>query len=129
MTPYIVLILAADVLILAGMTIHGAHQGFARLISKAISLIASIAVVILLSSIVNGYRSGSTSNLLVGVLMLAILGVVYKIIHAMLTSIRFLAGLPILAGVDKVFGTALGFLEGFAVLYIGEYLLRMYLLR
>ena len=129
MTPYIVLILAADVLILAGMTIHVAHQGFARLISKAISLIASIAVVILLSSIVNGYRSGSTSNLLVGVLMLAILGVVYKIIHAILTSIRFLAGLPILAGVDKVFGTALGFLEGFAVLYIGEYLLRMYLLR
>ena len=84
---------------------------------------------ILLSSIVNGYRSGGTSNLLVGVLMLAILGVVHKIIHAMLTSIRFLAGLPILAGVDKVFGTALGFLEGFAVLYIGEYLLRMYLLR
>lgn len=129
MTPYIVLILAADVLILAGMTIHGAHLGFAGLISKVISLIASIAVVILLSSIVNGYRSGSTSNLLVGVLMLIILGVVYKIIHAILTSIRFLAGLPILAGVDKVFGTALGFLEGFAVLYIGEYLLRMYLLR
>lgn len=129
MTSYLVLILAADVLILIGMTIHGARQGFARLFSKVVSLIASIAVVILLSSVVNGYRSGDSSNFLLGIVFLVVLGAVYKIIHTLILSIRFLAGLPILAGVDHVLGVVIGFMEGFAILYIGEYLLRMYLLR
>lgn len=129
MTPYIVLILAVDVLILIAMTVHGARQGFARLFSKVVSLVASIAVVILLSSVVNGYRSGNTSNFLMGILFLVVLGAVYKVIHALILSIRFLAGLPIIAGADHVLGIVIGFMEGFAILYIGEYLLRMYLLR
>lgn len=129
MTPYIILILAADILVLAGMTIHGAHAGFAKMVSKVISLMVSITVVLLLSSVVNGYRKGDTSNFLIGVLFLIILGALYKLVHALLTSIRFLAGLPILAGVDKILGVAAGFLEGFAMLYIAEYLLRVYLLR
>ncbi len=129
MTPYIILILAADLLILIGMTVHGAHAGFAKLISKVISLLVSITVVILLSTIVNGYRKGDTSNFLIGIVFLIILGALYKLVHAVLSSFRFLAGLPILTGVDKVLGIIAGFLEGFGILYIAEYLLRMYLLR
>lgn len=129
MTPYIVLILAADLLVLIGMTVHGAHTGFAKLISKVISLTVSIAVVVLLSTIVNGYRKGDTSNFLIGIVFLIILGTLYKLVHAVLSSFRFLAGLPILTGVDKVLGVIAGFLEGFGILYIAEYLLRMYLLR
>ncbi len=129
MTPYIILILAADVLVLVGMTIHGIHAGFAKLISKVISLVVSIAVVVLLSSIVSGYRKGDTSNFLIGVVFLIILGALYKLIHAILSSIRFLAGLPILTGVDKILGAVTGFLGGFGILYIAEYLLRVYLLR
>lgn len=128
-TPYIILILTVDMLILIGMTVHGAHQGFARLLSKFIALIASIAVVILISSIVNGYRGENTSNFLTGIILLIVLGAVYKLIHMVVASIRFLACLPILAGIDKILGVIAGFLEGFAILYIGEYLLRMYLLR
>lgn len=128
MTSYLILILVIDILILAGMTIHGIHKGFARLVSKMISLLVAVMVVILLSSALNGYRSGNTSNLLIGVLLLIILGVIYKIVHVILVSIRFLAGLPILAGLDKAMGAVTGFIEGFAILYLGEYLLRMYLL-
>ncbi len=128
MTPYIILILTIDILVLVGMTVHGWKKGFAYLISKVISLIASIVVVMLLSSMISGYQKGNVSNLVVGVLLLVIMGVLYKVIHAILTSIRILAGLPILGGVDRVLGVAIGFLEGFSVLYIGEYMLRMYLL-
>ncbi len=129
MTPYIILILAADLLILIGMTVHGAHAGFAKLISKVISLLVSITVVVLLSTIVNGYRKGDTSNFLIGIVFLIVLGTLYKLVHAVLSSFRFLAGLPILTGVDKVLGIIAGFLGGFGILYIAEYLLRMYLLR
>ena len=128
-TPYIILILAADVVVLAGMTVHGCRQGFAGTISRVISLIASIAVIMLVSSIVQGYQNGNTSNLIIGILLLIIMGAVYKLIHAVLTSIRFLAGLPILGGLDKILGIAAGFIEGFAILYAAEYLLRMYLLQ
>lgn len=112
-----------------GMTIHGAHKGFAALFSKTVSLLTAVIVVVQLSGIVNNYRTGSGSDVLIGILMLVMLGVVYKIMHAILKSIRFIAGLPVLSGADKVLGVILGFCEGFLILYIAEYLLRMYLLQ
>lgn len=112
-----------------GMTVHGAHKGFAHLLSQVIALIAAIAVVIQLSGIQNGYKEGNGTGILVGILMLILLGVVYKIIRVILGSLKFLSKLPILSGADKVLGAVLGFLEGFAVLYMAEYILRMYILR
>lgn len=129
MNVYIILILLVDILVMIGMTVHGVHKGFAHLFSRVISLVIAIIVVIQLSGIVNGYEKGSGSSILIGILMLIILGVVYKIIRVILGSLKFLSKLPVLSGADKVFGAVLGFFEGFAVLYIVEYLLRMYLLR
>lgn len=129
MTPYIILILAVDAAVLIGMTVHGAGKGFAEAFSKGISFIAAVVVVVLLSSMVHGYRNGELSNLVIGGLLLVILGTVYKLVHVVLTSIRFLAELPVLKGIDKLLGAVMGFLEGFAILYITEYLLRLYLLR
>lgn len=129
MTPYIILILAVDAAVLMVMTLQGAKRGFADTFSRVFSLIAAIAVVVLISSVIHGYRNGNLSNLIIGILLLIVLGAVYKLIHAVLTSIRFLAALPVLGIVDKVLGLVVGFLEGFALLYIAEYLLRMYLLR
>lgn len=129
MNVYIILIILTDILVMIGMTVHGAHKGFAHLLSRVISLIVAIIVVVQLSGIVNGYEQGSGSGILIGILMLILLGVVYKIIRIVLGSMKLFAKLPVLSGADKVFGAMLGFLEGFAVLYILEYIIRIYLIR
>lgn len=129
MTPYIILILAVDAAVLIAMTLRGAKRGFAGTFSQVFSLAVAIVVVVLVSSVIHGYQNGDRSNLIIGILLLIVLGAVYKLIRAVLTSIRFLAALPILGIVDKALGLVIGFTEGFALLYIAEYLLRMYLLR
>ncbi len=129
MTPYIILILAVDAAVLIAMTLRGAKRGFAGTFSQVFSLAVAIVVVVLVSSVIHGYQNGDRSNLIIGILLLIVLGAVYKLIRAVLTSIRFLAALPILGIVDKALGLVIGFIEGFAMLYIAEYLLRMYLLR
>lgn len=129
MSVYIVLIVIVDVLILIGMTVHGAHKGFAKLFSGAVSLLIAAFAVIQISGLVNNAERGSGHGLLTGILMLIILGIIYKIVRIILSSIRFLSRLPVLSGLDKVLGVAAGFGEGFIILYVGEYLLRMYLLR
>ncbi len=129
MTPYIILILAVDAAVLIAMTLRGAKRGFAGTFSQVFSLAVAIVVVVLVSSVIHGYQNGDRSNLIIGILLLIVLGAVYKLIRAVLTSIRFLAALPILGIVDKALGLVIGFMEGFALLYIAEYLLRMYLLR
>ncbi len=129
MTPYIILILAVDAAVLIAMTLRGAKRGFAGTFSQVFSLAVAIVVVVLVSSVIHGYQNGDRSNLIIGILLLIVLGAVYKLIRAVLTSIRFLAALPILGIVDKALGLVIGFIEGFALLYIAEYLLRMYLLR
>lgn len=129
MTPYIILILAVDAAVLIAMTLRGAKRGFAGTFSQVFSLAVAIVVVVLVSSVIHGYQNGDRSNLIIGILLLIVLGAVYKLIRAVLASIRFLAALPILGIVDKALGLVIGFMEGFALLYIAEYLLRMYLLR
>ncbi len=129
MTPYIILILAVDAAVLIAMTLRGAKRGFAGTFSQVFSLAVAIVVVVLVSSVIHGYQNGDRSNLIIGILLLIVMGAVYKLIRAVLTSIRFLAALPILGIVDKALGVVIGFIEGFALLYIAEYLLRMYLLR
>lgn len=128
MESYIILLLFIEIVVMVGMTVHGAKKGFVRLFSTGISLLVSLAAVIFLSSTISSYQSGETDDFWFGILFLIILAVFYKIVHKILSSIGLIAKLPVLHGLDKVLGVILGFCEGFAILYFGEYFLRMYLL-
>lgn len=129
MTQYMILILIIDGLVLIGMTIHGWHKGFVSLVSEAVSLIAAIWAVVLISGAAADWREGGGEDAWLGILFLLVLGVIYKILHRILSSIRWIAGLPVINWLDAVLGVLLGFCEGFAILYALEYLLRMYLLQ
>ena len=129
MDSYIILILLFDLAVMLGMTVHGWRKGFVRLISSALSLIVSVAVVVMISSVAGLWEEGESVSAVIGFLMLIALGVVYKLIHMVLSSIRILSELPIVSGLNRILGLILGFCEGFAILYFMEYILRLYLLR
>lgn len=129
LTQYMILILLVDGAVLLGMTVHGWRRGFVCLISEAVSLFASVWAAVLLSGIAAGWQGGDTSDIWSGLLFLVILGILYKVLHRILSSIRFIARLPIFSWLDAILGVVTGFAEGFAILYALEYFLRMYLLR
>lgn len=121
------LALIALAVMLAMMT-HGYKRGFAKEVNGLISLGASIFVILLLAGIVEGLRSGSASNLAVGLILLVLFGVIYRYIHLFVTSLNFIANLPIIHSLDSAAGLLAGLLEGFAILYVAEYFLRNFLL-
>lgn len=128
MDSYIILIILVDLAVMIGMTVHGWRKGFARLLTEAISLIVSVAVITMISSVMGLWDSGDTSGAVFGVVMLIGLGICYKLVKLILGSIRILSNLPVIHGLNKLLGLIVGFVEGFAILYFLEYILRAYLL-
>lgn len=128
MDIYLVGIVVISIIVMLSMMTHGFHTGFAHELTTLVSLVAAIFVILLISGIVNGWRSGSASNLAVGLILLVIFGVVYRLIKIFMTSINFIAGLPVIHWLDSALGLVCGFMEGFAILYVLEYFLRNYLL-
>lgn len=114
--------------VLVAMMTHGFHSGFAHEISGLVSLIASIFVILLIAGVIQGLRSGKASNLAVGIILLVVFGAIYRIIHIFISSVNFIARLPLINWLDSALGLVAGLLEGFAILYVLEYFLRNYLL-
>lgn len=128
MDLYIVGVAVIMLIVMIAMMTHGFHTGFARELTGLVSLIASIAVILLIAGIVQGFRSGSASNLAIGLILLVVFGVIYRIIHMFIASINFIARLPLINWLDSALGLIAGFVEGFAILYVFEYFLRNFLL-
>lgn len=125
---YVVVIVIVSIVILLAMMTHGFHNGAAKELSGIVSLIASLFVLFLLTGIITGLRNGSASNLAIGIIMLILFGIVYRCVHLFVTSINFIAHLPLISWLDHGLGLAAGLFEGFVILYLVEYFLRNYLL-
>lgn len=128
MDIYVIGIALFCIIVMLSMMTNGFHKGFAHEVSSLISLAAAIFVILLIAGIIEGYRNGSASNLAIGLLLLVIFGVIYRLIKIFMSSINFIAGLPVIHWLDSILGLAAGLVEGFAILYLLEYLMRNFLL-
>ena len=93
---------------------------------SAVSLAAALAAVVLISGMIRE-QSGGT-GIVRGILLLIALRIIYRIIKAVLQSLHLFTRLPVLRWVDSMLGLVLGLFEGFAYLYLIEYILRYYIL-
>jgi len=125
---YIYVFAAVAILILLGSMIRGWNKGFIYELRAVLSLAAALAAVMVIASLRGTGGISHSTDYLTGIILLIVLGVVYKIIHAILTSIHLFARLPLIRTVDSVLGLALGFVEGFFYLYILEYALVNFIL-
>lgn len=128
MDIYVIGIALFCIIVLLAMMTKGFHQGFVHEITTLISLGAAIFVILLISGIISGFKRGSASNMAIGIILVLIFGVIYRLLKVLLGSINFIADLPLIRWVDSALGLVCGFVEGFALLYLLEYLLRNFLL-
>lgn len=129
MNFYFFLIIIISVLILIGSVKHGFRKGFVHEVTAVISLTAGLLVISLLSSVIDQFHHQDMTGVIIGIILLAVFGIAYRIAHVFLTSINFLARLPIVRWLDSALGVVSGFLIGFGILYLIEFLLRNYILR
>ena len=126
---YLALIAAVSIAVLLIFMNHGIRRGFAKELKAVLSLGAGIGVIMLLSGVFPGFRTGKTANLILCVVLLVVFGIVYRLVHLLVSGIGLIARLPIICWLDSALGLAAGLLEGFGVLYLLEYLLKNFLLQ
>ncbi|MEE8815836.1 MAG: CvpA family protein [Lachnospiraceae bacterium] len=128
MNLYVILIVAVSILLEIGFCVRGFHKGFAHEISAVLSLIFSAVIVVLLSGLLKNITRNSIIGIIWTVIVLIIFIICYRLIHGFLEAINFIAKLPLIRWLDGGLGVVIGFIEGFAILYLIEYLLRNFIL-
>lgn len=100
---FIVLLICA----IAGICI-GWEKGFAKRVAGFISLMATMLMLGLFLRIYYTYTNGRMLDTVVAVIVLAVLGAVYGILRIILTSVKAIANLPVIAVIDRLLGSVLG---------------------
>lgn len=89
--------------------------GFKRgMVKEIISLIAmavaGVCVLLILSAIGN-YMEQEIGKLVQVIAVLFVVCLIYRIVNVLLDSLKLIAKLPIIKGLDKIFGAVVGFAE------------------
>ena len=106
---YIALIIIA--LIFIWRMVAGFKKGIAKeFISLVAMAVAGICVMLILSA-VGSYMNREIGKVIQMVAVLAVVCIVYRIVSILLTSVKLIANLPIIKGIDKILGIVMGFAE------------------
>ena len=125
---YTILILIVSAIVLMASMTHGFHKGLAREVDALLSLAAAALCITLIAGAVSGLLDRRLSSFFIGLVLLGVVVLLYKIFHLLFSSIGIIVRLPVIRWLDKALGLFIGLAEGFVILYIAEYLLVHYLL-
>lgn len=116
---YIAIVLIAIILI--WRITAGFRKGFVReLLSLVAMALAGVSAYLILGA-VGSYLSGEIGRLIQIVLFLLVIGMLYKLIHLIFTSLKLVSKLPVVHGADKLLGAVLGLLEGSVAVWCAIY--------
>lgn len=115
MDIYFYIALAMILLVILWRMAAGFRKGFVRELLSLIALaIAGVSAYLVLGAI-GSYFNREIGRLIQIVVILLVIGVVYKCIHLLFVSLKLVSKLPVIRGADKLLGALLGILEGSAI--------------
>lgn len=98
--------------------VEGFKAGMVREIISLFSLVVASVTLMLLGSALQSYVHKEISKFIVAVILLIILGVFYRILKMVLSSIKLIAKLPVIHLADRIMGGIVGAAETAVVLWI-----------
>lgn len=126
---YLIVFAIISIWVLISFLRRGFRRGFARELLQFISILAAILTLSLVTTLIGSLEGGRAFRVVITILILAIAGFVYKLVLFFLKSIRLIAALPVIHGVDRIFGAIMGLIDGFCILYLIEYILTNLILK
>lgn len=128
MNFYFVVMAIGAVCILLHMMTRGFGKGFTEEAQNLFSIGAAFLSLHLLTAVLSDYMNRHFTGLVSGLIILAIVGILYRVFRILFGAVNIIAKLPILSWINKALGLFIGLAEGFLILYIIEILIRKYLL-
>ena len=109
--------LAVIAIIFIWRMIAGFRKGMVQEVISLIAMaVAGVCVVLILGAI-GSYLDREIGRVIQIVAVLFVVCLVYRLVHTLFTSLELISKLPIIKGLDKLLGIAVGFAE--AVLIVG----------
>ncbi len=112
---YIALIIIAIIFI--WRITAGFHKGMIQEIISLIAMVIAGACVVLILGAVGSYLNQEIGKTIQMVAVLAVVCLIYRLVHILFTSLELISKLPIIKGVDKLLGAVVGLAE--AALIVG----------
>ncbi len=95
----------------------GFHKGMIQEIISLIAMVIAGACVVLILGAVGSYLNQEIGKTIQMVAVLAVVCLIYRLVHILFTSLELISKLPIIKGVDKLLGAVVGLAE--AALIVG----------
>ena len=115
-------------IIIALIFIWRIAAGFRKgMVQELISLIAVVAAgfcVILILGAIGSYIDQEIARLVQIVAVLFAVCLVYRLVHVLFTSLELISRLPVIRGLDRLLGAALGFAEAGVIVGLVVYFLK-----
>lgn len=119
---YVALIIVALIFIWRITT--GFKKGMVQEIVSLIAMVVAGVCVVLILAAIGSYIDKEIGQVIQMVLVLAVVCLVYRLIHILFTSLELIAKLPVISWVDKLLGTAIGFAEAVVIVGLLVYLIK-----
>lgn len=112
------LVVIVVVLLTVGGAVKGWKRGMVKELSALIGLIGAFAAIALFVSAVQNYQKKDNREMLIAILGFVIVILAYKVIDFIMTSLKLLANLPIISGLNRLAGIAVGVAESVLLVWI-----------
>lgn len=116
------LLIIVAVIFLIG-AIGGWKQGLIEGVIGLVSFILGVIVLAITATGVGGYLHKSYVRVAVALVLLAIIGIIYKLVNLILSSFKLLRAIPIGRFADKLAGIVLGIIEALFIVWIAFFIL------
>lgn len=124
MDIYLYIGIAVIALLIVWRMVAGFRKGLVReLISLAVLVIGGVCAYLVVGA-VGSYLNREIGRLLQIVLILLVIGAVYKLAGLLFTTLKLVSKLPVVRTADKLLGAVLGMLEGLAIVWYIIYWLK-----
>lgn len=124
MDIYFYIAVAVIVLLIVWRMVAGFRKGLVRELLSLIALAIGGVSAYLILGAVGSYLNREIGRMLQILLLLLVIGAVYKLISLLFTSLKLVSKLPVVHGADKLLGSVLGVLEGLAIVWYIIYWLK-----
>lgn len=115
MDIYFYLAVAGIVIIIIWRMAAGFRNGMVQEILSLVAMaVAGLSAYLILGAI-GSYLNREIGRLIQIIILLLVVGAVYKLANLIFTSIRLVSKLPVIRSADKLFGAIFGIMEGIVI--------------
>ena len=127
MNLYFWLIICISIAILIIGAVRGYHRGLMQELEGLVALILALVSLVIISGLVKGSIGETISTKALAIALLIVIGALYSLCRIIFGSLKLFAGLPVIKFADEVLGFAAGGAKALMLLYVVDYIVKIWL--